>query len=171
MIEREYLKTVGSPSIDELKSTLAYPTMEDFKKGPIAVIECIEEIPCNPCETSCPKGAITVGKPITNLPKIDFGKCVACGRCIVSCPGLAIYIKDYTFSPEEASISFPFEYLPLPNVGDIVTLVNRLGEPVCEGKVLKVNSAKINNQTNVVTVAYPKKYFEDVISMKRLNEY
>ena len=40
-------------------------------KGPVVVIECAENIPCNPCETSCPKGAISVGEPITNLPVVD----------------------------------------------------------------------------------------------------
>lgn len=168
MMDKQHLKTVGAPSLKELQNSPAFPKKEDFLKGPIAVIECIEEIPCNPCETSCPRGSIKIGRPITNLPTIDFEKCSGCGICVAACPGLAIYIKDYTYSETEALISFPFEYLPLPNIGDIVTLVGRKGEEICEGKVIKVNNAKMNNQTAIISVVYPKEYFNFAVSMKRL---
>lgn len=164
----EGLKITGSPSSEELRKSPAFPNREDFLKRPIAVIECIEEIPCNPCETSCPRGAITVGKPITNLPQIDFEKCIGCGICTAACPGLAIYIKDFNYSEEEALITFPFEYVPLPKVGDIVTAAGRKGEEICSGKVVRINNAKGNNRTALVSIAYPKEYFDDVITIKRL---
>lgn len=167
-MEKQFLKTIGSPSLEELKNSPAFPKEEDYKKGPIAVIECIEEIPCNPCETSCYKGAIVIGKPITNLPQIDFQKCVGCGICVAACPGLAIYIKDFTYSQEEALISFPYEYLPLPKAGDVVTLAGRRGEEICEGRVVKVNNAKVNNHTVVLSVSFPKEHFLEVITMKSL---
>jgi len=169
-MERQYLKTIGSPSLAELKDSPAFPKEKDYKKGPIAVIECIEEIPCNPCETSCPKGAIEVGNPITNLPRIDFERCVGCGICVAACPGLAIYVKDYNYSEEEALITFPFEYLPLPKVGDIVTLAGRRGEEICEGKITKINNAKANKNTTILSASFPKEYLLDVITMKRLKK-
>jgi len=162
------LKTVGSPSIEELESTVAFPKEVDYKNGPVAFIECIEEIPCNPCERACRRNAITIGNPITNLPKIDMKKCTGCGLCVAACPGLAIYIKDYTYSETTATISFPFEYLPLPDVGDSIILVNRLGEKVCQGKIIKISNLKVNDSTTVITAEYSKEYFEQVISMERL---
>lgn len=163
-----HLKKIGCPSMEELQSSMAFPKKEDYLKGPIAVIECIEEIPCNPCETSCPKGAIRVGKPITNLPLIDFAKCSGCGVCAAACPGLAIYIKDYCYSEDEALITFPYEYLPLPAVGDVVAAADRRGQQVCTGRIVKVLQTKMSNKTALVSMAYGKDYFEDVVTMKRL---
>lgn len=164
------LKKVGCPSIEELRSSPAFPKKEDYLKGPISVIECIEEIPCNPCETSCPKGAIKVGKPITNLPFIDFEKCTGCGICVAACPGLAIYVKDYNYSEEEALITFPYEYLPLPEAGDTVTAADRKGQAVCQGRIVKVLQTKASNKTALVSMSYEKKFFEDVVTMKRLEQ-
>ncbi|HWR61662.1 MAG TPA: 4Fe-4S binding protein [Clostridia bacterium] len=165
---KNYLKTVGCPSIGELQGSPAFPKKEDYLKGPIAVIECIEEIPCNPCETSCPKGAIRVEKPITNLPVIDFEKCSGCGICAVACPGLAIYVKDYCYSENESLITFPYEYLPLPESGDTVTAADRKGQVVCRGRIVKVLQTKMSNKTALISMVYDKKYFEDVVTMKRL---
>ena len=44
------------------------PPEERMAKGRVAVIECVQEIPCNPCENACRLGAITIGEQITNLP-------------------------------------------------------------------------------------------------------
>ena len=163
-----YLKKVGCPSIEELQASPAFPKKEDYLKGPIAVIECIEEIPCNPCETSCPRGSIRIGKPITNLPFIDFEKCSGCGICAAACPGLAIYIKDYNYSEEEALVTFPYEYLPLPEVGTAVTAADRKGQEVCPGRIVKVLQTKASNKTALVSMAYPKSFFEDVVTIKRI---
>jgi ferredoxin len=162
------LKTTGAPSLEELHNSPAYPTNEQLRKGPIAIIECIEEIPCNPCEAACSRGAITVGENITSLPKIDFEKCIACGACIAACPGLAIYIKDYTYSDTMALLSFPYEYYPLPQAGDTVQAVDRHGKYICDGKVIRVQNPKSNDHTAVITIEYPNEYFEEVVSIKRI---
>lgn len=162
------LKTTGAPTLEELHKSPAFPTHEQLRKGPVVIIECIEEIPCNPCEASCTKGAITIGESITNLPGIDFEKCIACGMCIAACPGLAIYIKDYTYSDTNALLSFPYEYYPLPNAGDIVEAVDRYGKYVCDAKVINVRNPKSNDHTAVITIEYPKECFEEAINMKRI---
>ena len=102
---------VGFLNSAELKEAGRYPSEERLKKGPVAVIECCQNIPCNPCETACKFGAITVGDLITNLPVLDESKCVGCGVCLTKCPGLAIFVVDK--SKDMATVSFPFEYLPL----------------------------------------------------------
>ncbi len=136
--------------------------------GRVACIECVQEIPCNPCEAACRTGAITIGEQITDLPVLHGDKCTGCGICVAMCPGLAITIIDKTCSETEAVIEFPFEYLPLPAVGDVVEAVSRGGEVVCNGTVTSVRKPKAYAGTAVVGVAVPKEYADTVRSMKRL---
>ena len=39
----------GYPSMEEIRRANGYPSEERFAKGPVAVTECVQEIPCNPC--------------------------------------------------------------------------------------------------------------------------
>ncbi len=162
------LKITGTPSMEELEKTPSFKLPEKGTDKTVAVIECIEEIPCNPCETSCPQGAITVGSEITSLPEINTDKCTACGICVAACPGLAIYLKNPKYKDSMSMIAFPYEYYPLPEKDQQIEMVNRFGEVVCGGTVLKVINAKRNDKTAVIYALYPDKYYEKVINMKRL---
>jgi len=148
----------GIPTPDELKRTPGYPSLKRLQEGPCAVIECIEEIPCNPCETACLSEAIKIGSPITNLPMLDEDKCTGCGVCISYCPGLAIFVINLNYTNKCALVSFPFEYLPLPKVGEEVTAVDREGRKVCKGKVVRVLNKPKQGHTPVISISIPKKY-------------
>jgi Fe-S-cluster-containing hydrogenase component 2 len=165
MSEAMRLKVEGAPSLDELKAADMLPSIEDMEKRPCVCIECVEEIPCNPCETSCPHLALTVGSPITNLPQIDRELCTICGLCIAACPGLAITIKS--IQGDTARIRFPWEYLPLPAAGQIVQMVDRLGQTLCAGKIISVINPMRNNKTAVVTAEFPREFVQEAISMRR----
>ena len=133
-----------------------------------AVIECFEEIPCNPCEAACPFGAIRIGECITSLPQLDAEKCTGCGRCIAACPGLAIFVVDPEYGASEASVDFPYEYVPLPAEGSIVAAVDRFGKEVCKGRILAVRKLPSYQGTTIVSMAVPAQYADTVRSMKRL---
>ncbi|HWP51359.1 MAG TPA: 4Fe-4S binding protein [Clostridia bacterium] len=158
----------GIPSAEELSGCPGIPTEARMRKGRVAVIECVQQIPCNPCEGACPFGAIAIGEQITNLPCIDGDKCTGCGLCIVRCPGLAITVVNKALSEIEASIDFPFEYIPLPSEGDIVDAVGRDGQPICKGRILKVKKLPSYGGTTVISMAIPVDYTDTVRSMKRL---
>lgn len=158
----------GIPSREELEASPGYPKAEDLSKGPLVVIECVEDIPCNPCEGACPSGAIFVGTPITNLPVFYAEKCDGCGRCIPLCPGQAIFRVDTTYSKEKATVSFPYEFLPLPKKGDAVKGVNRAGEVICDARVLRVQNPKGFDRTAVITLTVPKGLAMEVRSIKPL---
>lgn len=158
----------GYPSMDEIKEANGWPDEERFAKGPVAVVECVQQIPCNPCESACPLHAIHIGKPITNTPQVDREKCIGCGMCVAACPGLAIFLVDKSYSETEATVSFPFEYDPLPEAGAEIDALSRAGEYVCKGRVIKVMNPKKNDHTPVVTIAIPKEHADTVRTMRRL---
>ena len=141
---------------DELEKLPCVPSRERMEQGAVAVIECPQDIPCNPCETACPCGAIQVGEPITNIPVLREELCNGCGLCVAPCPGLAIFIVDLNHSDERAAVSLPYEFMPLPAVGEKVDALNRNGEVVNEGTVVKVQTPASFNKTAVVTVAIPR---------------
>ncbi len=157
----------GYPSFQEIQEHNGWPSEERFSKGPVAVIECVQPIPCNPCESACSFGAIYVGNPITNIPQLDREKCTGCGQCIPACSGLAIFMIDKSLGDGKASVGFPFEYLPLPKVGDKVPAVGRDGAYVCDGVVLKVQQTKKSDHTPVVTLEVPLEQADVVRSMAR----
>ncbi|HHF55832.1 MAG TPA: 4Fe-4S dicluster domain-containing protein [Thermoplasmatales archaeon] len=126
------------------------PTKGQLEKG-VAIIECIQEIPCNPCVDACPFNAISM-ENINALPIVDFEKCVGCGKCIEVCPGLAIFVVRVR--GEKATVMLPYEFIPLPNEGQMVKTINREGKEICEAVVKKVRKGK----TPVVTIELPAEY-------------
>ena len=162
------LEETGFITWEELGKYERIPSEKRFNKGPVAVVECIQQIPCNPCEAACKQEAIKIGEPITKLPVLNEERCTGCGLCIAKCPGLAIFVVDKAYSDLQATVAFPYEYTPLPKANQAVTAVNRQGEVVCDAMVLKVVNPKAYDKTPVVTVAIPKKYADEVRSIKRL---
>ncbi len=142
------LQATGVPSKEELCECPGRPSVEGMKeKGRVAVIECMQEIPCDPCVAACPSGAISKGN-LTVLPRLDLEKCTGCGLCVAACPGQAIFIIDVG----AGEVSVPSEFLPLPKKGEMVECLGYDGHVVQVGEVVKVVQAKRNDGTAVVTV-------------------
>ena len=131
------------------------------------MIECVQKIPCNPCATVCPKGAITIEGNITNIPQVDFDKCNGCGLCIANCPGLAIFSVDESLPDNKAEVGIPFEFKPLPEVGEKVNLLNRAGEVIGTGEVRKVRNPKSYDRTPIIYLLVPQELSLDVRFLKK----
>lgn len=144
----------GVPTEEDLQRVV--PSAERLAKGPVAVIECFQKIPCNPCYTACKKGAIKEFRDINDLPEIDHDLCNGCGLCVSKCPGLAIFIIDETYSENEALVKLPYEFVPLPKEGDTVKALDREGRVVGEARVVKIQNGKYEDRTPVISVAVPK---------------
>jgi len=143
-------RRTGIVSVDELKKLGLLPPVERLKKGPVAIIECPEKIPCNICVDACPSKAISM-ESIIDTPKLDWNKCTGCGMCVVLCPGLAIFVVDLS-KKDKAYVTVPHEFLPEPKVGDEVILLGRDGKKLGKGKVVRVFE---RNKTFAVTVEVP----------------
>ena len=145
---------------DDLKEK-ALPSSERRAKGPYAMIECFQEIPCNPCSISCPFHAILPMEDINELPTLVPDLCTGCGICAGVCPGLAIFIIDETKGKDVGHISIPYEFSPLPKKGDIVRAVDREGLPVADVPVVRVVQTK-KIPTPLVTLSVPLLRIHDI---------
>lgn len=154
----------GYITSNELIEMAPTPPALRIRKGPVAILECPQLIPCNPCESACPVGAIWVGTPVTNIPALDSEACTGCGLCVSACPGLAIFIVDGA----KGVVGIPFEFLPLPQVGEEVLCLDRLGKAKCRGKVVKVKANKRQDRTSVVYIKVPEELVMEVRNIKRV---
>lgn len=129
------------------------------KKGVHPVIECTQNIPCNPCQDACPKKCISIGSNITSLPiVVDNSECINCGMCVASCSGQAIFLVDEDCGDGTATVTLPYEFLPLPMEGTKGIALGRDGKEVCEATVVSVKSAKAFDKTHLLTMRVPKEY-------------
>ena len=148
-----------------LPEEVSLPPEERLTEGPVAVIECPQEIPCDPCRENCPTGAITM-EGINGIPEVDHEKCTGCSICVESCPGLAIFTVDA--SPEQGCrITLPYEF-GLPEIGEDVIGLNRKGKEVTRATVEDIKTKDQSAaDTPTVTVKLPEKYINEVRNIRR----
>jgi Fe-S-cluster-containing hydrogenase component 2 len=135
------------------------------KKNGLAVIECPQRIPCNPCGTSCPAGAVKPFADINDVPSVDYTRCTGCGLCVAACPGLACFVVDLTFKDDFALIKMPYEMMPAPSSGDEVECLDRAGVVVGRGSVVGVTEP-LKDRTRVVAVSVEKQLVPNVKAIR-----
>jgi Na+-translocating ferredoxin:NAD+ oxidoreductase RNF subunit RnfB len=160
------LKTTGVLRGKELLSCPGVPTKKRMKQGPVAIIECVQEIPCDPSVDTCRQGAISIGEDITQLPQLIEDKCTGCGICIAGCPGQAIFVVDLNYSKQKALLMIPYEFYPLPKADTKVKALDREGKVVGEAKVLKVMNPKKNDRTPVISLLVPRELAMEIRNIR-----
>ena len=138
---------------------LKLPSEKQLEKG-VAILECVQEIPCNPCVDSCPVNAISM-KDINAPPVIDFDKCIGCRKCVGLCPGLAIFVVKV--KDGKSLITLPYEFLPVPKAGDKVKALDREGEIREEGIIRKVVK---KDKTMIITVEVSEDLAMDIRNIR-----
>ena len=156
----------GIPSQSDLSAVI--PQNERMEQGPVAVIECFQEIPCNPCADACPRGAITIPANISARPEFDASKCNGCGICLTRCPGLAIFIVDFSVGENEALLKLPYEFNPLPEIAEVVETLDRSGKKVGTGHIVRVQTQA--NKTTVLWLKVPRQEAMAVRNIHRRKE-
>ena len=127
------------------KKDLKLPSKKQLEKG-VAIIECVQEIPCNPCVDSCPTNSISM-KDINAPPIADYDTCIGCGKCVSVCPGLAIFLIK--IKENKALITLQYEFLPIPEVESKVKALDREGNVVGKAIVKKVVK---KGKTMIITI-------------------
>jgi len=162
------LEKTGVPSTSEIDSV--FPCDKRLSQGPVAVIECFQSIPCDPCATACPRGAIIPFDDINDRPVINNDKCNGCVLCMTKCPGLAIMVVDMTWSQDRALIKIPYEFRPLPEKGQTVHALDREGTAIAKAEVIQVLDHKNLNKVPVVSIAVDKQLVKAIRNIRIIHE-
>ncbi|RKX56280.1 MAG: (2Fe-2S)-binding protein [Thermotoga sp.] len=125
-----------------------------------AIVDCTEEIPCNSCEAICKFNAIHIGENINSTPVVDYDKCTGCATCVSACPGLAIYMLKENPDTSTATLGIPYEFLPIPEVGQKMWGMDGNGNYICDVTVKRV--IKNPNKTNIIYVEFPLEFAQMV---------
>jgi len=152
---RGYLDT------EMLKDRIPLPSKRRWAAGPVAIIECTEDIPCNPCVDSCPAGAIHMSS-LTAPPTVDYQACTGCTRCMDVCPGLAIFVVDIS-GENRAIVTVPYEMLPLPQKGQRVEALGRSGKRLGLVEVIRIRKSR---GAAIVSVAVPRELAMEVRAVR-----
>jgi len=126
--------------------------------GAVAVVDCREEIPCNPCEDACRRGAISVGENVCAVPRYDPGLCDGCGRCVALCPGMAIFLLDRSEDNGKVRITLSYEMREEIKEGDEAWAMDGEGRPLGKGKIVKVAKMSKSGVGLLVTLQAPEEW-------------
>lgn len=151
----QYLRDAVVKAEDVASVNLLPPMRRLQDRRPVAMIECLQEIPCNSCAMACKNGAIRMDN-VSDIPKLDFQKCTGCMACAMVCPGLAIFLLRV--EEDCGYITLPYEFLLIPKVGDQVATLDREGKVLGKSRVIWVLAPQRNDGTALVTIQVPKKW-------------
>ncbi|MCX6113321.1 MAG: FAD-dependent oxidoreductase, partial [Proteobacteria bacterium] len=151
-------------------SAADFKSKDPKSKESRVIIDCPQDIPCNPCEKACPTNAIIVGKEINQQPDYDAAKCIGCGKCLAACPGRAIMLVQYNYTDTTSKVSMPFEFFPEPKKGDVVNMLNRNGKFICKATILGTKFFADKEKCSIVDVELPKRHAFDVRSYRLFDD-
>lgn len=166
MIPDEWYRTV-----DVLKSKPGKTVTKNESRqeeGVFPVLHCVQEIPCDPCTSVCPKQLIYINLiDIREIPHYvgDGGnvECTGCEKCVVICPALAVTLVDYRKDRENPVITIPHEFLSGSiKVGDRVRVMDMEGDILGEVEVTGVRALARNDRTVLVKVKAPREYAQKI---------
>lgn len=155
----------GIPTHKELETSM--PSMERMRKKPVAMHECYQDIPCDPCVHSCPTKAISMDS-LVSIPRIDHELCNGCGLCVAACPGIAIFLLEV--KGDSGFLTLAYEFVPLPQQGEVVDALDRYGKKVCEARVERVFSLPgidKKTRTSLVRISFPAEKIMEVRFFRR----
>lgn len=155
---QEVLKSRPGKKIYEVK-------VPEEKRGVYPVINCVQEIPCNPCEVVCPKDAIKIGDPITNVPEY-VGGCIGCEICVAKCPGLAITLVDWRKGDPIVSVPFEFEPEYHFKVGDMVDVTDREGNLLGKAEVVYIRRRTVSSGTRIIKLKAKREIAEKIAGIR-----
>jgi Fe-S-cluster-containing hydrogenase component 2 len=140
----------------------------DAEEGVFPVFHCVQEVPCNPCVTACPIGAIYTDKNmITGVPYRDETKaCTGCLNCVAICPGLAVTLVDYRKDRDHPRVTLPFEVGSTKiAIGQMIPVMDQYGNLLGHFPVEKVKVKKKYPGTLLVQIRMDRKFAKRAVGI------
>jgi sarcosine oxidase, subunit alpha len=131
--------------------------LPDEHTGVFPVFHCTQEIPCNPCTSICPRGAIRIsGDDVMGVPEFVGHECDGCEKCVAICPGLAITLLDYRKDQAQPTVVIPYEFSAKRiKKGDTVTVLDSEGTVLGNVEVTRVRAPREADRALLVRVTAP----------------
>jgi sarcosine oxidase subunit alpha len=133
------------------------------------IMHCLQEIPCNPCTETCILQSIKIKEDSIMGTPVFEGECLACGRCVSLCPGLAITLVDKRYDPSKktARIMIPWE-MPKNSikVNQDVFTTDIDGEIIGEGRVIGIKTSEWQNKRQLVSIEIPYEDTDKVVNIR-----
>jgi NADPH-dependent 2,4-dienoyl-CoA reductase/sulfur reductase-like enzyme/Fe-S-cluster-containing hydrogenase component 2 len=155
---------------------ITHETVPDDDEAVYPVIHCSQEIPCNPCTSVCSQGAIFIDEhDIRGVPDYiakQIGKeCIACEKCVIICPGLAITLVDTRKQADDtALVTIPYEFgRDALHAGDLVTVTDTGGHALGRVEVVRTRIAKTTDRTMLVKVRAPQAIAQKIAGIEVQN--
>ena len=79
---------------------------------------------------------------------------------VACCPAQAIFLVEEHEDEDYGLVTFPYEFLPLPEVGDLGWALGRNGKALCEAEITQVRAPKSYDHTALVTMKVPYRYID-----------
>ncbi|MHB8054256.1 MAG: FAD-dependent oxidoreductase [Candidatus Aminicenantales bacterium] len=147
-------------------------TLPAEETGVYPVLHCLQENPCDPCTTVCPRTLIHIhSDDIRCLPCFEVADpakgCTGCEKCVTICPGLAVALVDYRKDPEFPTVTIPYEFLKESiEVGDRVHVLDTGAAELGEVEVVGVRAIRANDRTVLVKVKAPKAFARKIAGIR-----
>ena len=93
-----------------------------------------------------------------------------CGMCVASCSGQAIFLVSENPEKGTGEVTIPYEFLPLPKVGEKGYGLSRSGQRICDATVRRVRTSKAYDGTALVTIEVPIGYTDRARFYRKADE-
>lgn len=117
------------------------------------LVDCPQEIPCDPCVKACSTGAISMDEGMCGKPRITEGQCNGCLSCLEVCPVSCIYLMEKREG--ETLMTLALDRLPRLSKGDEVILKDGNGKDLGRGRVIKSRAAQKDKGLRILTLKVP----------------
>jgi len=117
------------------------------------LVECPQEIPCDPCASACSTGAISLERELCSRPRVREELCSGCLSCLEACPVSCIYLMEEVEG--SSLLTLALDRLPRPRKGDEVILKDARGRELGRGRVVRSKKSRKDSGLCILTVRAP----------------